>query len=445
MNLKYFSTAFFLCLILCTAGFSQVIDRIIAKVDNEIILQSELEVNYLQVLASQEKVEDPELLKCHVLETLIINKLLVAKAEIDSVTVEKALVDEQLDRRMKYFIQQIGSEEKLEKMYNKTIDQLKSELRKQVKEQLIIQKMQDNITSHVKVTPAEVKKFFNEIPKDSLPYFSTEAEIGQIVKIPKVSKEKKFEARTRLEKIRERIVAGEDFCKLAKEYSEDPGSAKYCGELGYFKKGELVPEYESTALRLKNGELSNIIESDYGFHLIQMIDRKGNEYNSRHILIKPVSSNKDIGEAERFLDSLRRIIKKDSISFEKAARLHSDDKRTNQTGGLFLDPESGGTKIPLENLDPVIFFTIDTMKVGHISKPISFRMEDGTEAVRLIYYKSKTPPHQANLKDDYQKIYRAALAEKKNNAINEWFDKNKSEVYIDIIDEYRKCELLITQ
>ncbi|MBO9700011.1 MAG: peptidylprolyl isomerase [Sporocytophaga sp.] len=424
---------------------AQVLDKIIVKVDNEIIMKSELEMNYLQVLANQENVSDANKLKCQVLETLIINKLLIAKAEIDSVTVEKAQVDEQLDRRMAYFISQIGSEEKLVAMYNKSIDDLKKELRAQVKEQLIIQKMQDNITKDLKVTPGEVKKFFNEIPKDSLPYFSTEAEVGQIVVIPKISKEKKNETKEQLERIKAKLQEGGDFCKMAEIFSEDPGSAKNCGELGFFKRGELVPEYEGAALKLKAGELSGIVESEYGFHLIQMIARRGNEFNSRHILIKPTSSSQDMNTSINFLDSLRTAILNDSISFEKAAKKFSEDKGTNSSGGLFIDQETGSSHIPMEKLDPVVFFLIDTMKVGTITHPIPFKMEDGTEAVKIVYYKSKTPPHQANLTDDYQKIQKATLAEKKNNAVNKWFDKNKGEVFIDIDEEFKDCELMITQ
>jgi len=276
--------------LLANRAFAQPVDKIIAKVDNQILLRSELELAYLQFNAQQQNHENanPQDVKCHVLETLLINKLMLAKAEIDSITVDKEVVDEQLDRRMQYFISQVGGDpKKLEAYYNKSIDELKKELRKGVKDQLLIQKMQDNITAKVKITPSEVKKFFNEIPKDSLPFFSTEVEVGQIVRVPDVGKDQKNAAKAKLEKIKERILSGEDFCKLAETYSEDPGSAKQCGELGWFKRGELVPQYEAAALKLKPGEYSPIIESQFGFHFIQLIERRASEYNSRHILIKP--------------------------------------------------------------------------------------------------------------------------------------------------------------
>ena len=431
-----------------TIAFGQTVDKIIAKVDNQILLKSELELAYLQFIAQEQNMENKNTddVKCHVLETLLINKLLLAKAEIDSVTVDKEVVDEQIDRRMQYFINQAGGDpKKLEAYYHKSIDELKKDLRKGVKDQMVIQKMQDNITAKVKITPSEVKKFFSEIPKDSLPFFSTEVEVGQIVRIPDVGKDQKNAAKAKLEKIKERILKGEDFCKLAEMYSEDPGSAKQCGELGWFKRGELVPQYEAAALKLKPGEYSPIVESQFGFHFIQLIERRASEYNSRHILIKPNFSVKDIGSTNRFLDSLRSLILNDSISFEKAAHQYTADKDTKNNGGFFLDANTGSTKIPYEEIDPVIFFIIDTMKAGGISPPIPYRMADGTEGMRIIYYKSKTAPHQANLVDDYQKIYKATLTEKKNTILNQWFDKNKNDVFVDVDNEYKPCNITLSQ
>jgi peptidyl-prolyl cis-trans isomerase SurA len=431
-------------LIIPFTGNSQVLDEIIAKVDNQIVLKSELEIAYIQIISTGQQVD-----KCNVLETLIINKLLLAKAEIDSVTLDKEAVNEQLERRMAYFIQQAGGDaSQLEAHFNKSLDDLKSDLRKSVKEQMITQKMQETITGKVKVTPSEVKKFFSGIPADSLPLITTEVEVAQIVRIPEVGKDQKAIARAKLEDIKKRILKGENFCKLAQLYSEDPGSAKTCGELGWAKRGDFVPLFEAAALKLKPGEYSDIVESQYGFHFIQLIERRANEYNSRHILVKPNSSTRDVGEAEHFLDSIRLLIMKDSMSFEKAANTFSGDRETKTNGGYFIDPETGGTKIPfgkLGDLYGVLFFIVDTMKAGHISVPQPFRLQDETEAVRIIYLKSRTPPHVLNLKDDYQKIYKAALSEKKDKALNEWFDKTKGEVFIDIDDNYKNCDILKTQ
>ncbi|TAH24737.1 MAG: peptidylprolyl isomerase [Cytophagales bacterium] len=420
---------------------AQLVDKIIAKVDNQIVLKSELELTFLQFMASAQG-QNPEMVKCKVLESLVMNKLLAAKAEIDSVTVDREQVERELTDRMNYFIQSIGSERKLEEYYGKTIDQLKADLKKQVKEQLLIKKMQRSIVDKVKVTPAEVKKYFNAIPKDSLPYFSTEVEIGQILKAPIPTKQDKLEVRQKLEELKAKIQAGEDFCALATRYSEDPGSAANCGELGFFPKGSLVPEYEGVAYKLKPGELSSIIETEYGFHLIQLIERRANEVNTRHILIKPGAKSVDLVASIRCLDSLRNKIIGDSISFEKAAKDNSDDKATKSNGGYFQDPKNGTNKMSLENIDAGLFFMIDTMTVGNISQPIPIILEDGTKAMRIIYFKSKTPPHQANLKDDYQKIYQAAMKERENRLLDDWFNKTKAEVFIDIDSEYKSCQIL---
>ncbi|MDX2189400.1 MAG: peptidylprolyl isomerase [Bacteroidota bacterium] len=419
-----------------------VLDKIIAKVDNQILLKSEYDIAYLQAIQSNKDFQI-DISKCQILEQLLTNKLLLAKADIDSVVVDDKMVEAELDRRMEYFIQQIGSREKLEAYYNKKIDQLKSELRKQVKEQKIIQRMQENISNKIKVSPSEVRKFYNSIPKDSLPFFSKEFEIGHIVKMPNVSKNQKIAAREKLNNIRKLIIEeSQSFESLAKQFSEDPGSGSKGGELGYFKKGELVPEYEAAAFRLKPGEISPVIESIHGFHIIQLIDRRGNEYNSRHILLRPVSSENDLESSSLFLDSIRTLIIRDSLAFEKAAKEHSDDKMTKETGGMIMDQEANTSKIPAEKIDPVLYFLLDTMKVGHISKPMPFRTFDGKDAFRIVYFKSVSEPHLANLKDDYQRIQFATLQEKKNKLLNEWFKKTRGEVFIDVDKEYKDCDIL---
>jgi peptidyl-prolyl cis-trans isomerase SurA len=441
--------SFYLTVLLLTSlsGISsaQVVDRIIARVDNQILLESEYQMGYLQFTSSQEIAPgtDMDLIRCTVLETLLINKMLLAKAEIDSVTVDDQAIDNEVDRRMQYFLQQLGSEEKLTQMYGKTVPELKTEMRAQVKEQLVVQRMQQTITGSVSVTPAEVRKFYNEIPKDSLPFFSTEVEVGQIVIVPEISRSSKIKAKEKLLELRQRVLAGEDFCTLARIYSEDPGSANQCGEIGYFEKGQLVEQYELTALRLDSGEVSEVIESQFGFHLIQLIDRKGMKFNTRHILIRPQSSDQDYIDAEVKLDSIRHKILKDSLDFARGAKVFSKDKGSASTGGLLVDPGSGSTHISLEQIDPKIYFILDTMKVGQMSAPIRYTTDDGIEAYRIIWYKARYPAHGANLKDDYQKIQTAALEEKKAKTLNKWFDTAKKEVYVDINNDYKTCELQI--
>ncbi|MCP4520259.1 MAG: peptidylprolyl isomerase [Cytophagales bacterium] len=431
---------------LTTLGFAQqknqVVEQIIAKVDNEIILQSDLDIAYLQFLSSSSFYG--ENLRCKVLETLIINKLLIAKAEIDSVTVEPENINSQLDRRMAMLLQRYrGDEEALQKQYGKTISELKDELYEQVEEQLIIQKMQRKITADVSITPLDVKRFFNSIPKDSLPYFSTELEVGQIVIKPRAGTASKKKAKTLLEGLKNQIKNGTDFSELAKKHSQDPGSAPYGGELGFFKRGQLVPEYDATALNLQPGELSEIVESQFGFHLIQMIEKRGNEYNSRHILIRADESSLDLEATRLQLDSLKSAIENDSVTFSKAAYDFTEDPATKPTGGFFLDPQTGSSRVSAENLDASLYFIVNKMKVGDISAPMDYRTADGKQALRIVYLKEKLAPHEANLRDDYQKIYNAALEEKKNKALNEWFTNTKKEVFIEVIDDYKNCEILV--
>ena len=417
-----------------------VADKIIAKVDNNIILKSDLESAYLQYVANAQGNVGSQL-KCQILESLVINKLMLAKAEIDSVVVTDDEVTSNLNNRMNMAISRIGSEERIEEFYGKSIEQFKAELRDEIKEQLVVQRMQSTITKDITVTPSEVKRFFNSIPADSLPYFSTEVSIAQIVKVPSVNQAQKETIRQRLLSIREEIMNGANFEEMARRHSEEPGATSSGGNLGFQNRGNLVPPYEAAALRLKPGEISQPVETEFGFHLIQMIERRGNLYNTRHILLRPVSSALDVEDARNYLDSLRTQIINDSITFEKAAKEYSSDQETATSGGFFLDA-TGSPRVPVGELDPSLFFTIDTMKVGSITKPLTFRTEDGKEAVRILYYKSRIRPHEASLKDDYQKIAMAAENEKKNRILNEWFDRAKGDVFILIDPEYNHCRIM---
>ena len=420
----------------------KMVDGIIVKVDNQVVLKSDVDLIYQQEEAHAEGKLLPPDTRCKILQSLVLNKLLLAKAEIDSVVVEESQVNGELNRRMNYFVQQIGSEKKLEEYYNKPLKQLKEDLRQQVKEQLIQQKMQDQIAGKVTVTPREVKQYFNRIPKDSLPYYSTEVEVGQIVKLAQVDDKAKQASIAKLNDLRARVLAGESFEALAKEYSQDPGSAVQGGYLGFFKRKELVPEYEAAALRLEPGQLSPVVESQFGFHLIQLIERKGDSYSTRHILLKPATGSKDVSVAALQLVKIRRRILADSITFAKAAKESSDDKPTAGNGGLIQNQQNGSTYIPLDRIDPAIFFTIDTMKVGSITPPLPYRTEDDKDAMRILWLKANSPPHQANLRDDYQKISQAALNQKKNKALDAWFAKNRSTVYIEVDPQYADCKLL---
>ncbi len=438
-NLKYIAASAILCMNLTTNGQDVVVDKIIAKVDDFIVLKSDLERAYLEYLSKgQFRGTDA---KCQILEQLVVNKMLVAKAKIDSVEVSDLEVQTSLSRRMDYMISQVGSEEEIEKYYGKKLEQIQDDIYDDIKEQLTISRMQETIISDLKVSPSDVKKFFKNIPRDSLPFFSTEVTVGQIVINPKPGSKQKEDVKKLMHELRGRILRGESFASLAQQYSEDPGSAARGGELPFYKRGDLAPEFEATAMTLKEGELSMPIETQFGFHIIELQQKRGNTFKTRHILISPKPSSTDIIQAEKYLDSLRTSVLLDSITFEKAAKEYSDDQLTSSNGGYFLDP-SESSRVSVEQLDPTIFFTLDTMSVGTITKPLEFQQADGSNAFRILYYKDRVPPHQANLKDDYQKIATATLNNKQNKILSEWFEDARGNVYIEIDPEYDNCNLL---
>ncbi|MEN7549392.1 peptidylprolyl isomerase [Rapidithrix thailandica] len=422
-------------------GQGEVVDKIVAKVDNYIILKSEVENAYIQMAANGEDLGDDA--KCQILEQLIMNKILVAKAEIDSVIVDEKEVNQELNQRMDYFINQAGDEAKLERTLGKSLAEIKEELRDQVHERLVVQRMQSEIMQDVTVTPAQVKKYFNDIPKDSIPFLSQEVQVGQIVKNPEVSKSEKEKAKNKLLDIKAKIESGEEtFEEMARKNSEDYGSAAKGGDLGWTGRGKMVSEFEAAALSLDPNEISNPVESEFGYHMIQLLERRGNRYRARHILVRPKSNTEDIGGAVTYLDSIRTLIQADSMSFELAVKDHSDDQMTRSNAGFFKDPTTNSSYVSTEGLDPVIFFAIDTMKIGSISEPIKFRTQDGKSAVRIIYYKASKDPHYANLKDDYQKLYIATLNSKKGEILREWIKNAKKDVFIDIDSDYAACKIM---
>ncbi|WP_230981222.1 peptidylprolyl isomerase [Echinicola salinicaeni] len=432
-----------------TKPSGQILDKIIAKVDNNIILESDLQKAYLEAVSqSQEGFEAPS--RCDIFESLLINKLMVAKAAIDSIIVTDAEVVLETDQRFNMVMQQFGGdEETLVEAYGKTSEQLKSEIHDMIKEQKIIGKMRANIVQDLQVSPADVRKFYNQIPNDSLPFFSAEVAVGQIVKKPEPGRKEKDQVIAQLNNIKQKILDGEaDFASMAKKYSEDPGSKIQGGDLGFFGRGELAPEYEAMALSLRQGEIGEPVESQFGIHLIQLLEKRSDSFSTRHILIKPRPSENDIKAAERELDSLRNLIQLDTMSFAKAAKEFSDDRSTSDNGGFFSDPTTGANRLTLRTLeDPILYFTIDTMKVGTVSEPLRYeeqnqRTGEAEKAVRILYYKEKFPAHRANLEDDYEKLKAATKKQKETEALEKWFKIAKEEVFIDIDPAYDRCNAL---
>jgi len=414
-----------------------VVDEIVAVVGQNIVLQSDIEVQYANYISQGAPVNDET--KCIILEELLFQTLLLNQAEVDSVDIADSQVEGELERRLRFFIQQIGSEKKLEDYYNKSIEEIKEEFRDLIKDQMMIQQMQAQITSSVKVTPAEVKNYFNSIPTDSLPFINSEVEIAQIVINAPVSPEAREIAREKIMELKERVIKGESFSTMAVLYSEDPGSSKKGGELGYMGRGELVSEFAGVAFKLKGTKVSEIVETKYGFHIMQLIDRKGEKVNVRHILIKPKTDNTDLLKAKAKLDSIKTLIENDTLSFSEAAVKFSQDEFSKNSNGNIMNPQSGNNSFEMDQLDPSIFFIIDKMKPGDISEPIPYTTMEGKQAYRIIKLKTRTEPHVANLKDDYHRIQSAALTNKQNEAINEWITKKVKNTYIRLNEGYTSC------
>lgn len=418
-----------------------VVDKVAAVVGNHIILLSDIETQLQQYL-TQTTLSEEEL-RCRIIDQLLLNKLLLHQAAIDSVEVTEEQVEQKINQNMAYYISQIGSAEKLEKYYGKSIAQLKEEFRPMIKDQLVTQQMQSKVTSNVNANPSDVKAFFDNIPKDSLPLINAEVEYAQILRNVPVGAEEKANAKEQITILRDRILKGEDFGTLALLYSQDKESAKQNGELGFVNRGDLVPEFEAAAFRLKSvEEVSPVIETQFGFHIVQLIERRGEKINVRHILIPVKVTNEDVVRTQIEMDSLVAKLRRGEIKFSEAAEKYSDDKDTKLNGGLVVNPATGSSHFEADMLDPVILFQLDKMKVGEISNPISTTTREGGQGFRILFLKSRTEPHRLNLKDDYQKIQELALSDKQNMVLEQWRNKKKLTTYIRIGEDYSSCPIV---
>ncbi|WP_083257160.1 peptidylprolyl isomerase [Arcticibacter eurypsychrophilus] len=419
------------------------INKIAAVVGDNIILQSDIEREYANyILQGNPQNAD---VKCGVLQQMLTQKLLSQQAIIDSVLVTDDEVSNEVDRRMRSFIQRAGGQEKLEQFLNRSVIQYKDEIRPDVKEQLVANKMHSKITENIGITPLEVKRFFESIPKDSLPDYPTEVEVGEVVVYPKLTKLEKEQFRDKAEALRLRVKAGEDFATLARLYSQDPGSAAEGGDLGFFDRTAMVKEFTALAFKLKPNELSPVFETDFGFHFLQVLERRGEQVKARHILIKMEAPAGSLVRTKVAIDSIYQNVVDKKLPFSTAASLYSDNNDTKYNGGMLLnaeDVQSRTTFIPTDKLDPSVFFAIDTMKVGTYSRPYEFTARDGKKGYRFVYLKSKTDPHKANMDQDFPKIKEIAFQDKTQREVSNWFEKRRVSTYIKIDPEYQSCSSL---
>ncbi|MDP1726889.1 MAG: peptidylprolyl isomerase [Bacteroidota bacterium] len=419
---------------------AQIVDEIVAVVADKIILRSDIEIAYEQ--ASKELGIRNDSLKCKILEMKLIENLMVLKAQVDSIPVSEERVDAELDERIRYFAQQYGGEKALEEIYGKSISEIKATNRERIRNNQLKQAMESKIVKDVKVNPTDIKSFYSALKVDSLPYYSAEVELAQIVIEPKVSKVAKMMAYEKITELRKRIVeVGEKFSTLALIYSDDKGSASKGGELGYFGRGMMVPEFEGAAFRLKPDSVSRIIETKYGYHIIMAIQRKGEEVNARHILIMPKIYSSDVELAQHLMDSIVQLIKMDSMSFETAARKFSDDENTKASGGIIGSGGLGNAHIPVDELSKELNINIQNLEVGEMSEPemVTLPGPDQKKAWRVFYLKSETPPHRCNPVDDYQKLQAMAFEKKQRQTREKWIARYRKQFYVQINGPYANC------
>ncbi|MCC8424785.1 peptidylprolyl isomerase [Mucilaginibacter sp. UR6-11] len=420
-----------------------VLDKIIAVIGNSVILQSDIEG-----LNAQYQVQNQHPDKCLLTQNLITQKLLVQQAAVDSIDVKEDELQQEIDRRMRSMTQRAGGQDKLEQFLGRSLLQYKEEIRGDVKEMMVAQKMQAHITEKLNTTPQDVRDYFRKIPTDSLPTFNKEVEVAEIVFEPKLSKEEKDIYRQKAQDLLDRIKKGEDFATLATAYSQDPGSAAQGGDVGFADRNTFVKEFTGWAFRLKAGEYSPVFESpDYGFFFLQVLERRGEQVHVRHILITPPITPESLDRAKGKADTIYKLVAKYHTPdvFSHIATDYSDDKETKYNGGLMLNPNNVEVRtsfIPTDKLDPQVALVVDTMKVGGVSKPVLYTDERGKKSYRIFYLKSVIDAHKANLEQDFPKIKAFATDDKINRTVSQWFAKKRKETYIKIDPKYQACPVL---
>ena len=428
-------------LFLAQAQKKEIIDEVIWIVGDDAILLSEVEEQRLRAQYEGQSIPgDPY---CVIPEQIAIQKLFLHQAEIDSITANESTVSHQADMQLNYYISQIGSKEKMEEYFRKTSSEIREELQTTIRQQMIIQQMRRKLTENIKPTPAEIRRFYNSLPEDSIPMVAGEVEVQLISFEPKVPEEEIERIKQTLRDFTERVNSGKtDFSMLARLYSEDTESAKRGGELGFLGKGQLVPEFADVAFNLSDPKrVSRIVQSEYGYHIIQLIEKKGERVNCRHILLKPRVSPDDTRKALDQLDSIRERILASEETFEQAVVRYSQDKDTYMNAGLMINQNTGSSKFEYQDLPPEIARQIYDMQAGDISKP--FSMIDKTknkEMCCIVKLKSKTNVHRANLVDDYQIIKDMLEKKQGDELIDNWIKKKQKETYVKINPDWKGCD-----
>lgn len=431
-NLKYISLWVFLLGMLPLQAQQKgvVVDQIVAMVGDEVILQSELQYEINRAKAENQVAVQGNV-QAQVIENMLMSKLLKEQAAIDSVFVTEDEVERQLDQRMEQYLKYAGSEEKLEQYFKKNMAEIRNELRDATRDMLIIERMKNKIVEDVKVTPAEVRSHYNEIPQDTLPLMPEKLMIQQITKKPKVSDAEKDRIQKQLRAYRDEVYKGGSFATLAVLHSEDPGSSNKGGELGYTARTGWVKEFADEAFSLKPGKISKIVQTEFGFHIIQLIDKKGDKVNARHILLKPKIEAEFKKKAQQKLDSIRTAILNDEINFETAALHYSDDKETYNNSGVLMNKRTMGAYFEKPQLPAIISRNLEGVEEGELS-PIFYDTDERVARYKFFRIKSRVPEHTANLNEDWEIFEKMVLAKKKQEVLNDWINEKIKDTYVEI-------------
>lgn len=433
------------CACLSAVAQDNVIDEIVWVVGDDAILRSDIETQRLYMLNEGQRFDgDPY---CVIPEQLAIQKLYLNQAKIDSITANENQVIQSVDQWMNMAVNQMGSREKLEEYMGKKFSQIKEERKETVREQQIVQQMQQKLIGEIKLTPSEIRKYFNQLPQDSLPTIPTTVEVQIVTMEPKIPFEETDAIKARLRDFTEQVNTGKmEFSTLARLYSEDPGSSVRGGELGFMSKTQLLPEFANVAFNLKDSKrVSQIVQTEYGYHIIQLIEKRGDRINCRHILLKPKVSDKELTEATTRMDSLYNDLKAEKFSFDEAATFVSADKDTRNNKGLMVNQnyESsnyGTPKFEMQELPQEIGKVVYQMQVGDISKPFTMLTDKQKEVVAVVKLKARVEGHKANLADDFQAMKQLVESRKREELLNDWIRKKQKTTYIRISEGWKNCD-----
>lgn len=437
------------CLLFLLLGMSvnaqeNVIDEVVWVVGDEAILKSDVETERLNAQYEGRRFDgDPY---CVIPEELAVQKLFLHQAEIDSVTVSDQEVLQQVDQRLSWLEEQIGSKEKMEEYYNKTSTQIREMLRENIRDGLTVQEMQKKIVGDIKLTPAEVRNYFNKLPDDSIPYVPMQVEVQIITREPKVKEEEIERVKKELRDFTDRINKGETtFSTLARMYSEDPGSARKGGEYGFTGRGELTPEFANVVFNLTDPKkISKVFETEYGYHIAQLIEKRGDRISYRHILLKPKVDEAEINEALEKLDTLANDIRKGKVTFDEAATWVSQDKDTKNNHGLLANPQSGTSRFEMQQLAGFVSQEVakaaENLQIGEVSQPFTMVNSKGKEVCAIVKLKNRIDGHKATITEDYQRLKSIVTAKRSEEKLQKWIVEKQKNTYVRVNPDWRKCD-----